>query len=606
MRNRTKHLWALALCALFCCALLASCTGAPAQPGPQETGPAVQAGSEYAQTFATGGSPLENANCRALSAAPEGEGCTVTLEFASGSERNGSGESAASHVPMYTLAQTGEPDRVVLTLYGLSFWDYDHSADLSAGEDLFYPAFRLFGAQDDCIHIVFQLKGCAQVSAREEGGSLKLTFVPQEHEQGENYFVVVDGTALFTDGTLSMENGFFPTLCSDGETLATISQPLAGEEEAQQLLNALWESIGTSAVSVVSLAPGELPVAPGDAPDPQIYERPMAVFNGQPAVLEVAMEDGVFLCAAPNNSAMVFARTVQDESGSSSQELWAADETGSVRRLINADFYSVEKAAFSPDGRKLAILENTTTVYYLYVFDVETGRLTNLSEEGLGRTTTDFVWDALGSEIYALSGNNSLSLMKYDFTIADETNRVTLVEDASIEGSGLAYYNGDLYFSTPDSDNISRIYRIKPEGGLREEFAQGDSFAISPDGATMVLTRSIAQGDESEETLFNTSIVLKNMESGEETTVVENEYVISAKWSPDGRLYYTTGSADAEAEYPYALWRCDLQSGETVELAGLRSASFSLSNDGALCYLNYVLVDETTDIRATYLLPLDG
>lgn len=268
MRNRTKHLWALALCALFCCALLASCTGAPAQPGPQETGPAVQAGSEYAQTFASGGSPLENANCRALSAAPEGEGCTVTLEFASGSRaqrfRRKRGKPRA-HVHSCTNRRA---DRVVLTLYGLSFWDYDHSADLSAGEDCFIRPSACLARRTTASTSCFSSRAVRRSPPGRRAEGLKLTFVPQEHEQGENYFVVVDGTALFTDGTLSMENGFFPTLCSDGETLATISQPLAGEEEAQQLLNALWESIGTSAVSVVSLAPGELPVAPGDAPRP--------------------------------------------------------------------------------------------------------------------------------------------------------------------------------------------------------------------------------------------------------------------------------------------------------------------------------------------------
>ena len=74
------------------------------------------------------------------------------------------------------------------------------------------------------------------------------------------------------------------------------------------------------------------------------------------------------------------------------EKLWVIETNGKKTQLELPDFYSVEKAAVSADGRYIGILDSGIENKVLYVYDMQENILHNLGEEGLGTITTSFAW----------------------------------------------------------------------------------------------------------------------------------------------------------------------------------------------------------------------
>lgn len=626
------------LAAALAAAALTGC-GAPAAS--TEPAPTMEQGREpgsqevnyvMGEGIATGGSALPNSNCSSVEIT-DGEAVTIRLEFTSGSERNGTAETAADHVPDYSVSLLSEPARLVVEFETLSFWDYDRLLDCKPGDRLIHAAFKQFQNDSEHFRIFFQLKSDVDVTVREEGSSLVLTLTEKAEEpEGPLYYLVLDDYNSFCEGNITPDSGFAPTLADDLLTPLLISEHYATKEEAEAAANEWIASeateYGETLLTVQQLAHNQLPAVYHETGDEAVYDTAVASLNGESTVLPVVMPNGVYLCSSPDGARQVFSCITRnyDNNGLLSgitEQLWAMDSDGDLIKLIDSEFETIELAAFSPDGRKLAILERASGISYVYILDLDTGTLTNISEEGLGKITNYFIWDQLGTELYLMSGNNSVKLMKYDFTIADFTQRITEVEEGAVDGADMAFYNGDLYYTDTNKDGTMYIYRIKPEGGLRAEFIQGDSFSISPDGRYMAVSRSIAQGDSEQETLANTSVLLLDMETGEQTWMIQNSYVVKTAWSEDGKaVYYTLGSEAAagtaaddvaaedenedeipvEEEFTFTLYRYDVAAGASEECAKLASSNFNVTPTARTLYIPYYYADETTSLRATYLL----
>ena len=86
----------------------------------------------------------------------------------------------------------------------------------------------------------------------------------------------------------------------------------------------------------------------------------------------------------------------------------------------------------------------------------------------------------------------------------------------------------------------------------------------SPDGERIVVTTS-----PSLEVFHPTDLYIVSVETGEVTTVTQNEYqIFTPNWSPDGRfLLYTTTRGGRDSNLPYAtLWIYTIESGEITQL----------------------------------------
>lgn len=582
--------------------------------------------------IASGGKAISNANAKEMTITHSGTDTAVTLSFALGSKITGVDEAIADGIPAYKAYTMEAPARFVLEFDSLEFWDYDRTLDVK-DDALFYSVFKQLRSGDDRFRIFFQLKENVTFKADENEDKLTITFKPEKTEPKEQHYVTANALSLFSEGTLPDTAGLFPTLCSDLENTTLISSPFDSQAAADtfkaKLLTELGQLLTADQLNVIALTGNSLPEYSSTSDFAEITNKNVIKQNGVEGKLPVIMPDGLYLCTSPDGKRTLFSKQLKEETDNTVQstpspevtpeatpegtlydtvidieELWLMDVSGKFKRLSEIEFATIEQAEFSPDGKKLAILERTTDSSFLYIFDMETNSLENLGEEGFGSTTSTFVWDALGTAIYAITGNETQQLLKYDFTIPDETARISAVEEREIEEGDLGFFNGELYFANIDEQDNEQIFKIKPEGGLRNQFAAGGSFRLSPDGKSMAIIESRSTVEE--ETNENTNLKIKDMSTGKETYVTKDAYVISYEWGLNGTLYYIIGVENGENEaYPYRMVSYSMDTGKSSELCDLIMSDFVTSPVSGQLYLSYFSTQENTTSRSTYVLDLD-
>lgn len=572
---------------------------------------------------AAGGTPMENSNAKSLSIT-EGNGLSViTMSFVLGSKLSNVDEATAQGIPSYRVFGYEKPDRLVLELENLAFWDYDRKVDIQPDDALLFGIFKQTLTESSRFHIYFQLKQPVDFKIEEKGDRLSITLRPkldEETEETEKYYVTANAAQPLDEASIGTI-GLAPTLCEDLNLTLLISAPFDTREDAEAQKAHILEMTESNGVlsekqlDVISLLPSQLPKYNVDLDFQHVYDQNIVRVDGVQRKLPVVMPDGLYLCTAPDGRRMLFSKLLttqkdvqseDDEPYMDAEQLWIVEPNGRKKQLMDFEFSSVQEAAFSPNGKLLAILERSADASYLHIFDMETNRLLyNLSEEGFGDSTDLFVWDTMGTAIYAVGGTEKVRLLKYDFTIPDETKRVSMVEDQDIEAGNLSFLGGELYF-TDSIEGVSKVYKIKPEGGVRVPVTGGNSFSISPDGKFMLVQDVTAIGGEGEETTNNTSLKVMNMATKEEIPVIKDVSVVSMGWGYQNKIYFSMGDLEklGEETYPFKLMQFDLESKETREVAEMMTAYIYPSGFQDEILLPYMDSSDTESIRATYLLSM--
>lgn len=626
MGQRNKRIGRATALLLASVLSLGSLVGCGDNNGAQSTAKDVVIQSATAGSVAgEGGEDIDNINAKTLDIASDQSGASISLRFVLGSQQTGD-EAESNKVPKYRAYLLPSPSRFVLEFDNLDYWDFLPTLNIPDDDPYFYGVFnqiQLSGnnqnAAPQSFRIVFQLRQNVEVSKIEDKrDTLTVQLSPVETESKVTYHVMSSDEASFIAGKLVNSVAFFPSLSNDEVNKVLVSKPYDSSEQADAALKTVLSEnsalLSEQNTFVVAIDGNSLPSYADSADYHDVFALNVIRRNGSPETLPVLMPDGLYHCSMADGSLSLFSKAILDEDGSSSaNELWTLDDKGKFKRLTDIEFGDIAMAAFSPDGNRLALLERTSESSYLYIYDLVTNELDNLSEEGLGRTTSTFIWDALGTAIYAISGNESQQLLKYDFTIADTTLRVTTVEEQEIGEGDLGYYNGELYFTNVTDDDREVVFRIKPEGGLRSEFTEGGSFRIAPNSPYMAVLQSAftdadESGDGEEELGSNqTTLLLYNMNTGEMFPVAEEGFVITFEWSTDGKLYYTMSiSSDFSDEYSYRFMRYDPASQTNTEIADFISSDFAPAPDPNNIFIPLIRDDpDAPPIRATYLLRLD-
>ncbi len=614
-RNNRPRKWALAA-ALFAALLMCAAFSACRAPGPEPVAAtAVPTATPWPDTY-SGGEALENINAKEIvcSAAPDGGAYTISIKFVHGSRIAGVDEASSSSVPAYRAYKLGSPSRVVVEFDSLNYWDYERMLQIDQNDLMVYGAFKVTGASGGKFALYFQLKSDFVFNVSEESGAINLEIHPiAAQAETEGYHIIANALSAYREGFLA-DGGLTPALCEDLTSVALISERFASEEEAISQLNALMGSPAGGALEgrsdIVRLSGEALPAYNTSLDFTEVTALAPVRVSGAQTQLPVLMPDGLYLCSTVDGRRHLLSRPLSEEPGEESlvdiQELWIVDESARAKRLTDFEFAAIEQAAFSPDGRRLAILERTEDASFLYIYDMDTNELSfNLGEEGFGSMTSNFVWDSMGTAIYAVSGTEQLQLLKYDFTIPDETKRVSRVDETPMGDGDLGFFDGDLYFSDVSAEGDSIIYKIKPEGGIRTEYARGSGFRISPDNKYMVILDATAAGGEETETTETATLTLKTIATGEEQIIVQNKFVVDFSWGHGGSLYYSIGEniGESEDEYPYTLIR--LTPGVVdIELADMLAPDFFPAPNADTLFLPVQTSVNGKSIRATYIFDL--
>lgn len=599
--KRMPRILVLALALLMLCA---ACSAPKQTPAAESSAPEA---NFLKEPLASGGKKAENLNAKELVITHYADSsATAQLNFVLGSQISGVDEATAADVPPYKAYLLDSPCRLIVEFDSLAFYDYTRALEIDEDDPLFYGVFRQLESNSDIFRLVFQLRQNVNAELTSEESSLTIRFTPEQTSKESRYYVVADAAEAFRNGEITYESGFSPVLCADLNNIALISVPFETEAEAQEFKASVAGLIDSADMQIAALSGNDLPIFVGNEDFAAVYEKKVVQKDGQQLTLPVVMPDGLFLCSNGDGSQSIFSKHLGTEDGMDTETLWIMDANGRFKSLLDIEFATLSSAAFSPDGKKLAILERTADSSYLFIYDMETRALTNLGDEALGSNTSAFIWDALGTAIYAVSGEDTQKMYKYDFTIPDETARLTLVEDREVTEGDLGFYNSELYYANITEEDQEMIYRIKPEGGMRKEFATGGSFALSQDNTYMAILVSGNYSGDSEEDYNTTTLKLKEMETGKEQTLLEGQYVVSMSWSADGKLYYTVSTdTTMEAEYGFDLCRYDPATGEHQTLASLMNSDFRTTADASLLYIPLISDDESGAIRATYALAVE-
>lgn len=603
----------------FLSASLSGCSKQASEPISEVASPdVVSAASPMSGVLASGGKAVsENTtewiNATSLDIISSSEtNAQVNIQFVLGSARDGMDEAIIDYVPEYNVYYLEHPARLVVELQNLSFWSYENT--LAVPEDsLFYGIFKQIESTNNGFSIIFQLRDDVDVQVKDEKNTLSLDFtVREKQDDGKYYYVMADARNEFNTSGIT-KGDLFPSYSNDLNNIVLLSKPYKTEAEAtadlQQLIadnNALSENNTFE----IGLEGNDLPSYGDQSKFAAVYSQKVISQNGQSDTLPVVIPDGLYLGSTPDGSLALFSKQeAVDNSENTYDTLWVLDASGRVKPLYEIEFSSIDEAKFSPDGRRVAFLDKSGEDSILYVYDLDTAFLSNLSEEGLDSMTSSFIWDSLGTAIYAISGSDdSQQLVKYDFAIQNEDARVTAVEEYEIGEGDLGYLNGELYYTNVSENNEEVIYKIKPEGGLHTEFSKGSSFCFSPDGQYMTLLRSVADiagstvsDDEGMSESNNVTFVLHNMQTNEEVMIEDNAYITTYTWAPDGKVYYTKSiSDDFSSEFSFLLRYYDPTTSQIVDVAELSTSDFSTTPDPNVLFINLIGREDSLPIRATY------
>ena len=523
---------------LIAAMLLSACGNKSANAGATNS---IIDGKAFTNTEVSGGQTVSEANARAMVSATSENVTTLTIKFVSGSRYSSDTvDEASCSVPTYRAYFLESPARLVLEFSGLAYSDY--TRDLPGlNSDFFVGMF--YNTYSGGRHVItFQLGKSMlyNIEAVQDQLVIKLMAAAEQPEAAEMYYVTANAMSLYVDGTLPSTIAMTPVLCNDMTNTVLISAPFKSSGEAETFSKQLsqdYDVISSDKIVVISLTGNALPSYDSSLDYKYVLNKQIVKLNGQGMSLPVVMPDGLYLCTSPDGSETLFSKQLQasDDSDFETQELWLVDESGKQRRVAAYEFATIDKAAFSPDGKKLAILERSSATAYLYIYNFDSGELLNLGEEGFGNYTSTFVWDNIGSTIYAISGTDQMELHKYDFSVSDETKRHAAVEDIPILGTELAYAGGYLYFSDITDKEEYIICRINPEGGIRSTVTTGMSFRVSNDGRYLAILDKSFEADAD----GYSSLRTHNIETGDETMLVPKSAIYEFEWEiEDNCLFY--------------------------------------------------------------------
>lgn len=632
---------------LLICAVLPACGK---EPSAGQSEPVSYDGFAVEET--SGGGTLYLANLCTLTVEKKESDTLINLDFRSDSSLSGSGSDTVVRNPPYFRAYLlPEPERLVIEFEQLSYWDYMRETDASPS-DLIQGIFGHSVQQGGQFSLYIQLSGEAAYRIEQDGSCMQLTLrpivketaeetpKPDEEEtidvlggesapQGEKYFVLANAYGQLCEGKLTCSEEMTPVLAADKTTVMLISEGFSQKGKAQELMDKLLADQPNAVPadwSIITLKSGELPQYDPAMDYMAAYDVEPARIDGQVQAGEVYLPDGLFLALTPDRQASLYSsRTTVHEAGGGTYEyeqLCLRYPDGTSKAYVQYEFQTIESARYSPDGRKLAVLERAGESTHLYVFDVDSrDMLTDLSAVGFGDTISAYCWDSMGGRIFSIGGSGEIVIHQYDFNVPTENKRHTIVDKKGCDESSLGFADGEVYFCESTMEGGAQIYRIKPEGGLRRTYLAGDAFAFSPDGEMLAYSdnKSDITGAQSEKPLF----AVRNLLSGETAIVTEEFSVYAFFWSVDGtKLYYfenmrtgnqgeggddTEETAQTAADpYPYRLWVYDMLSGQSKMAADLTSTSVAAGQGSGEIYLCYTDPETMGDVvRATYYIKLD-
>lgn len=546
-----------------------------------------------ASQMVTGGTEAQGVNVKSVAVETSSDETVVTISFIYGSKYSDVDEAKMDAVPQYRAYETGTPSRFVLELGNIEYWDWEKQTDTDLNQDPFYGAFYKIPYESSPYTLFFQMKAGMAFKIEEKEDTLVIHMATETQHADTAYYVMLDAYYEYQEGKVMSDWGFLPSYTQDLNSRVLLSASFDSEQKAQEFLEQasadMDGTIDADKFSVISLQGDGLPQA--QSTTSEVSDVPVVSVNGKEEKLPVAMSGGTYYCSSPDGKMLFTVPLTQDgETDEGYVELWVLQGNGTKKRLTDVEFGLLLAAQYSPDGTKLALIDSSNGSGHIYCITLEDGTITDLTSAGMVKNATDIAWDSDGKRLYAISSDESEGISYYDFT-RDEGERVSTLEVEGICEGNLEVLDSDLIFATQDE----AVYKMDVSGKGQEKIADAISFRVGNGGRLAVLQTA-------EDPSKGTSLVMIDLASGKETTVLENTSVPEFRWSDDGNTLYFIKTNPDDKEFPYTLCSYDIASGELLELCDTTVMSFYTTSDtNKLMLINYGAADGKT---VTYTLDI--
>lgn len=567
----------------------------------QEPASSVPGYYSQQQNLEGGSRGQRSANLYRIEASRKQEDIVLRLMFCEGSRIEAGTPDACETLPAYTVTALTAPSRIVVEV-PLELAEFLGQEIEPMGELLGMIAEKT----DAGVRLYFQFTGPIAYKVAEEDGALTLRVRADDGAGIDQYHVTLPYHE--ENAALAQQLGLTPALCDDGISAYYLSDGMAELDAADALCksanDALIASGSDDTAEVVQMDSAAAPAY--TEPVSRAMLTMMGALRTDGGVIdgELMAMDARFLCWSGDGS-MIMARPQTEITGdgavSTYEEIWVYHPaTGRREQLIDAAFASVQKAAFSRDGRYIAVMEQSDGARLMYLYDRLEGELIFLSAEGLGDYTADFAWGANG-RIYLMCGDDSMQLMCYDPSAnGPDADPLTAVEEREGGYGNVGAADGKVYFN----DEYGSIYAVDAADGTRELYDEGDGFLLSPDGSRMVIIRY-----QETETGTLADLTLCDLGSGLRMQIASQVSLSDYVWSGDGQsLLYLVSNRGAEdaADYPVRLRRYDLDTGITSDLGALASNSIFPGRDRSTVIVMFYQVRDDLYTPITYVIDLNG
>jgi Tol biopolymer transport system component len=533
-----------------------------------------------ANQMVTGGVAAEGVNVKSVSAERSGDETVVTISFIYGSKYSDVDEAKMDAVPQYRAYGTETPSRFVLELGNIEFWDWEKQADEGFAEDPFHGLFYKIPYESSPYTLFFQMTAGMAFQIQEKEDTLVIRLAEEVRHTKPSHYVMLDAYYEYQEGKVMSDWGFLPSYTEDLSSRVLLSGPMESEAKAQEFLQQastdMRDTIAGDKFSVVSIVGDQLPQTLSATSE--VSEVPVISINDKQVKLPVSMSGGTYYCSSPDGKMLFTVPMGQgDEDGALYVELWVLEENGKKKKLTDVEFGPLLAAEYAPDGKRLALIDSSNSgLGHIYCIELEDGTILDLSAEGMGNSATDIAWDSAGERLYAVNGDQGSGITYYDFTREKGKRTASLKVDGICQGN-LEIIDSSLIFATRDEI----IYKMDVSGQGQEEIVDAISFRVGNGGRLAVLqvADNPAEG---------TSLVVVDLASGEQTTILENTSVPEFRWSDDGNTLYFIKKNDKEEDFPYTLCSYDIASGEMMELCDTIVMSFYTTNNAnRLMLINY-------------------
>jgi hypothetical protein len=555
---------------------------------------------------ATGGvaSDANNINLKDIEIAQQNDQTLITFSLLSGNRKAGYAESKLTQLPSYEVRLLDQPQRLMVAFSNISFWSYEEESTL-VFSDFVLGLFKEVPADDNSLIIYVQLSRSASFDVSENEGTLTVTLTPGKENESAKYYCVSNSFYEHQEGRWPDNIDMRPVLCSDLQNKLLISKPFDAKEEAenymQSIKGSLKEVLPNAGLSVITVSKNALPDYAADMAYSQVEGRHLLMKDDSYLETSVLLENGRYLTTAPDGR-IAFSRRYKPEEPVlvqdnylMSERLWILDTNGRAQSVDVSEFFEIDKATFSVDGRYIAILDRSIENTVLYVYDFTSRVLINLGEEGFGSQTSDFAWSDASNMLYAMTGNRDTKQMKACVFSDDGSFNIKAVEEQEGGEGHIAVWHGRLFFA---DSAVGKVYEI---GETRREITNGVDIRVQPDSNHLLVLETKPSQDEQ----VLTSLKLYDIASGESIYIIQDSIIENFGFMKGDKVYYLDANVESPREgFPFGLYAYDVASGSLDTIALCSTNEFATSTSGMLYFIDY-LGEGDNGFYATYTYDLN-